>query len=59
MASYTQLKSIVENTEKDADKFFNGGNKAAGTRLRKNLQQIKVLAQELRQEVTKQKQNSK
>lgn len=58
MASYTQLKSIVENTEKDADEFLTV-NKAAGTRLRKNLQQIKVLAQELRQEVTKQKQNSK
>ena len=59
MASYTQLKSIIENTEQDADKFFNNGNKAAGTRLRKNLQQIKVLAQELRREVTQQKKNSK
>jgi hypothetical protein len=33
---------------KDSSKFFEKGNKAAGTRARKNLQELKKLAQELR-----------
>jgi hypothetical protein len=52
MAKFAQLKSIIENAEHDAEKFYKSGNHAAGTRLRKSLQQIKTLAQEVRQEVT-------
>ncbi|MES2064128.1 MAG: histone H1 [Bacteroidota bacterium] len=52
MAKFAQLKSIINDAEHDAEKFYKSGNHAAGTRLRKNLQQIKTLAQEIRQEVT-------
>ena len=52
MAKFAQLKRIVENAEHDAEKFYNSGNHAAGTRLRKSLQEIKTLAQQIRQEVT-------
>ena len=52
MAKFAQLKSAVENAEHDAEKFYKSGNHAAGTRLRKSLQEIKTLAQEIRQEVT-------
>lgn len=38
----------MHNIELDANKFFNGGNKAAGTRARKHLQELKQLAQDLR-----------
>ena len=46
-----QLIALLEGTRVDHDKFFNGGNNAAGTRVRKAMQEVKVLAQELRVEV--------
>ena len=46
-----QLIALLEETRVDHDKFFNGGNNAAGTRARKAMQEVKVLAQELRVEV--------
>ena len=46
-----QLISLLENTRNDHDKFFNGNNNAAGTRVRKAMQEVKTLAQELRVEV--------
>lgn len=52
MAKFAQLKTIIDDAEHDAEKFYKSGNYAAGTRLRKSLQQIKTLAQEVRQEVT-------
>lgn len=57
MATIQNLKTLIELAQPDADKFFNGGNKAAGTRLRNSLQQIKKLAQELRVEVSEKKKN--
>ena len=46
-----QLIALLEETRVDHDKFFNGGNNAAGTRVRKAMQEVKGLAQELRGEV--------
>lgn len=48
MEKYSELARCVENIEKDASKFFVNGNKAAGTRARKHLQELKQLAQDLR-----------
>ncbi|MGM1431197.1 histone H1 [Sphingobacterium lactis] len=45
---FKELKSLVDGLENDADKFFAKGNSAAGTRVRKGLQDIKTLAQDLR-----------
>lgn len=55
MSAFTKLKELVAATEADATAFYEKGNKAAGTRLRKALQEIKVLAQEGRNEVTAKK----
>ncbi len=55
MSAFTKLKELVAATEADATSFYEKGNKAAGTRLRKALQEIKVLAQEGRNEVTAKK----
>ncbi|HLT88587.1 MAG TPA: hypothetical protein VKZ57_13435 [Sphingobacterium sp.] len=55
MENYNKLKDLVASIEADADKFFNNGNSAAGTRVRKGLQEIKTLAQEIRNEVTEKK----
>ena len=46
-----QLITLLEETRDDHDKFFNSGNNAAGTRVRKAMQEVKTLAQELRVEV--------
>ncbi len=46
-----QLITILEGTQDDHDKFFGTGNNAAGTRVRKAMQEVKTLAQELRLEV--------
>jgi hypothetical protein len=50
-----QLINILEETRDDHDKFFSNGNSAAGTRVRKALQEVKTLAQELRVEVQENK----
>jgi hypothetical protein len=48
MQKFNDLKSLLEGLESDADKFFNKGNSAAGTRVRKGLQELKNLSQDLR-----------
>ena len=47
LETYEQLKSIVESVEDDIRKAA-GGNKAAGTRVRKQMQDIKAAAQDVR-----------
>ncbi len=46
-----ELIALLEETREDHEKFFTGGNNAAGTRVRKAMQEVKTLAQELRVEV--------
>ncbi|KAK1858494.1 hypothetical protein I4F81_001095 [Pyropia yezoensis] len=48
MDKMEELRNCVAAVDKDATKFFEANNKAAGTRARKHLQQLKTLAQELR-----------
>ena len=48
---FNELKSLIGSLEADADKFFNKGNSAAGTRVRKGLQDVKNLAQSIRLEI--------
>ena len=52
--SYARLEKILTESFHDASKFVNGNN-SAGTRVRKVMQQIKGLAQEVRLEVQDQK----
>ena len=49
---FEQLKGIVETAQEDSEKFYTKGNKAAGTRLRKAMQEIKVVAQNIRKDVS-------
>ncbi|MHA4896813.1 histone H1 [Pedobacter sp. PWIIR3] len=58
MEKFTKLKELVATIEADAAKFYNSGNGAAGTRVRKGMQELKNLAQEIRTEITETK-NSK
>jgi len=55
MEKYAELKSLIASIESDAIKFYEKGNNAAGTRVRTGLQQVKALAQEIRNAVTEAK----
>jgi hypothetical protein len=50
MQEYERLRELVESAADDVAKA-NGGNKAAGTRVRKLMQDVKAVAQELRKKV--------
>ena len=51
---YDNLQNIINDSQSDVTKFV-GGNNSAGTRVRKAMQLIKGLAQEIRVEVQDQK----
>lgn len=55
MEKFEELKAKVAEIEAEAEKFYVKGNKAAGTRLRKGLQDIKNLSQEIRVDVSEKK----
>lgn len=59
MENFQKLKELILSAESDATAFFEKNNKAAGTRLRNALQQSKVLAQDIRNEVTAKKNSGK
>ena len=48
---FAQIRAILALAEDDMSKFLEKGNKTAGTRLRKNLQQVRELSQDIRKEV--------
>lgn len=51
MQKFQDLKNLIASLEADADKFYTKANSAAGTRLRKGMQELKNLAQVIRAEV--------
>lgn len=51
MSRLEELKGIITGLEDDMVKFYDKGNKAAGTRARKGLQNLKKLSQEVRLEI--------
>jgi hypothetical protein len=59
MENFNELKNTLLAIEEDAAKFYDKGNKAAGVRLRKGLQDIKSLAQLIRQDVSTKNKESK
>ncbi|MDQ7949580.1 MAG: histone H1 [Pedobacter sp.] len=55
MEKFSKVKETINAIQADVEKFYNGGNAAAGTRVRKAMQDLKGLAQEIRAEVTEKK----
>jgi hypothetical protein len=55
MELYEQLKKLVTELEDDFSKFYEKGNKTAGTRVRKGCQDIKNLCQNIRIDVSNNK----
>lgn len=48
---FSKLQEHVNSLEDDFSKFYDKGNKAAGTRVRKGMQELKQLAQDIRTDV--------
>ena len=57
MSRFSDLKNLVDSLEADFEKFYDKGNNAAGTRVRKGMQELKNVAQEIRVEVQNKKNN--
>lgn len=51
MSRVSELQTLVESVSSEMEKFYEKGNKAAGTRARKGLQDLKKLAQDIRLEI--------
>lgn len=52
MEKFEELENAVRDARDEAEKFYNKGVKAAGTRLRVKLQQVKSLANDIRANVS-------
>jgi hypothetical protein len=57
MISIEKIQEVLNSTQADVEKF-NNGNKSAGTRIRKAMQEIKGLAQEARLHIQSIKNNN-
>ena len=55
MQKYEEIKALIASIDGDVDKFYNKRNKSAGTRIRKAMQDLKKLAQDLRVDVQESK----
>ena len=59
MSRFSELVELVHSFEKDFIKFYDKGNKSAGTRVRKSMNELKRKAQEIRKEVQEVKAQAK
>jgi phosphate uptake regulator len=48
---FAELQRLVAAMATDFEKFYRDGNKAAGTRVRNSMQELKAFAQTVREEV--------
>lgn len=55
MKRFDELRDKVMALEGDFEKFYDKNNQAAGTRVRKGMQDLKNFAQEIRKEVQEKK----
>jgi hypothetical protein len=56
METLEQIKLLIETLSTDTNKFYQG-NQSAGTRARKQCQELKALAQKLRTEILEERKN--
>lgn len=59
MSQLEDLKNFIDSIQPDYEKFYNKGQNAAGTRLRKGLQELRKKAQEFRNEIQQERINRK
>ncbi len=51
MSKFSEVSELVNSLKDDFEKFYVKGNSAAGTRVRKGMQDLKNMAQDIRKEV--------
>jgi hypothetical protein len=51
MGRYQEVEDLITQLKEDFSKFYDKENQAAGTRIRKGMQDLKKMAQEIRTEV--------
>jgi hypothetical protein len=51
MNRFSEIKDLITSLEDDFEKFYDKKNQAAGTRVRKGMQDLKNLSQDIRKEV--------
>ncbi len=51
MSRFESLVNLVQSFEGDFTKFYDKGNKAAGTRVRKHMQELRKVCADIRTEV--------
>ena len=56
---FAELQALVAAMQGDFEKFYRDGNKAAGTRVRNSMQELKTFAQTIRTEVQSKKNEGK
>ncbi len=59
MDKFKELEALVASMKEDVDKFYTKGNSAAGVRIRKTLQDVRSVSQELRKDISEQKKATK
>jgi hypothetical protein len=57
MNKFAEVHDLVMSLKDDFEKFYDKGNQAAGTRVRKGMQDLKNTAQTIRTEVQNMKNN--
>ena len=57
MGRFNEVQDLVNSLEADFEKFYDKSNQAAGTRVRKGMQELKNLCQDIRVEVQSIKNN--
>ena len=55
MQKFQEVKNLLASLEADVTKFYNHNNCADGTRVRKAMQDLKVLSTEIRKEISEKK----
>jgi len=51
MKRFDEVRDLIMSLEGDFQKFYDKENQAAGTRVRKGMQELKNIAQDIRKEV--------
>jgi hypothetical protein len=51
MKTYNQILEVVKSAHEDVEKFYTKGNVQAGKRVRKYMQDLRILAKQMRDEI--------
>jgi hypothetical protein len=59
MDQFNKLQQLLDSAKEDFSKFYEKGNSSAGSRVRKHMQELKHIAQDIRIDVQTKKEAAK